>query len=101
MADLTIKPTSSPANVQRTARTGGKEVSRDASSPSGTPSDTVELTSLSTALAKESGANATPINTERVEAIKQAIREGRFKVNPEAVADKLISTVQELVKNRA
>jgi negative regulator of flagellin synthesis FlgM len=37
------------------------------------------------------------VNHARVEAIKQAIVEGRFKVNAEVVADKLIDTVRELI----
>ena len=34
----------------------------------------------------------------RVEEIKDAIREGRFKVNPEVVADKLLDSVRELLR---
>jgi negative regulator of flagellin synthesis FlgM len=41
-----------------------------------------------------------PVNTERVEAIKQAIREGKYKVNPEAIADRLIATARELVEKQ-
>ena len=31
--------------------------------------------------------------------IKQAMAEGRFKVNPEVVADRLLETVKELIQN--
>lgn len=34
----------------------------------------------------------------RVAEIKQAIAEGRFRVNPEAVADRLLETVRELIR---
>jgi len=34
----------------------------------------------------------------RVEAIKQAIREGQLRVNPEAIADKLLASVGELLR---
>lgn len=34
----------------------------------------------------------------KVEAIKAAIRDGSLKVNPEAIADKLLASVQELLK---
>lgn len=37
-------------------------------------------------------------NTKNLEEIKQAIQEGRFQVNPEAVADRLIDTVRELLR---
>lgn len=36
-------------------------------------------------------------DTKKVEAVKQAISEGRFKVDTERVADKLIMSVRELL----
>jgi len=39
------------------------------------------------------------VDTARVEEIKQAISDGRFKVNPEAVADRLLETVRELIQS--
>jgi negative regulator of flagellin synthesis FlgM len=38
------------------------------------------------------------INAAKVAEIKQAISEGRFKVNSEVVADRLINTVRELIR---
>ena len=32
------------------------------------------------------------------DSLKQAIADGRFKVNPEVVADRLLATVQELIR---
>lgn len=37
------------------------------------------------------------VDAARVAEIKQAISEGRFKVNPEVVADRLLATVKELI----
>ena len=34
----------------------------------------------------------------KVEAIKQAIRDGQFSVNPGAIADKLLASVEEFLK---
>ena len=34
----------------------------------------------------------------RVESIKQAIRDGQLRVNPEAIADKLLASVGELLR---
>lgn len=39
-----------------------------------------------------------PINTARIQEIKQAISEGRFKINPEAIASSLIDSAKDLVK---
>lgn len=40
------------------------------------------------------------INKARVSEIRQAIAEGRFKINPEAIADSIISTAKELVASQ-
>jgi c-di-GMP-binding flagellar brake protein YcgR len=40
------------------------------------------------------------ISKLKQEEIKQAISENRFKVNPEAVADRLLETVRELIRSR-
>lgn len=42
-----------------------------------------------------------PVNSARIQEIKQAISEGRFKINPEAIADRLIESARELVSNSA
>lgn len=36
-------------------------------------------------------------DAEKVERIAAAIRDGKFKINPEAIADKLIQNAQELM----
>jgi negative regulator of flagellin synthesis FlgM len=41
---------------------------------------------------------APPPSAKNLEEIKQAIQEGRFQVNAEAVADRLLSTVRELLR---
>ncbi len=44
-------------------------------------------------------ANSGVVDAARVEEIKQAISDGRFKVNPQAVADRLLETVKELIQS--
>jgi len=39
------------------------------------------------------------VDSARVAEIKQAIAEGRFKINPDVVADRLIDTVRELLSS--
>ena len=62
----------------------------------------VRLSDLSARLhALESGSSVeADFDANKVETIKQAIRDGKFEVNSEAVADKLISSVSELFGNR-
>lgn len=45
-------------------------------------------------------ANGEVFNAAKVEEIKQAISEGRFVVNPEKVADRLLETVRDLIQTR-
>jgi len=69
-----------------------------ASSPS-----TVRLSDLS---ARLTGADATvsagaPFDVRKVEEIKAAITDGKFKVNTSVVADKLINNVREMLGGQA
>ena len=76
------------------ARSGGR-------ADSGATSSTVQLSALSARMREiESRLGETRVvDTARVEEIKQAIAEGRFKVNPDVVADKLIDTVRDLINS--
>lgn len=53
-----------------------------------------QLKSLETSMATEDVYDA-----NKVESIKNAIRDGQFKVNSEKVAEGLISTVKDLIHN--
>ena len=71
--------------------------------PSATPaagSDTIRISDLSNQLAAVESRFATDgaFDSGRVEEIRDAMREGRFKVNPEVVADKLLESVRELLR---
>ncbi len=48
-------------------------------------------------LATKVEGSAPPFDSARIDAIKQAISEGRFKINPEKIADSLIASAKELV----
>ena len=66
----------------------------------GAGSPRVELSNLGSQLAgiEASLADVPVVDVQRVEEIKLAIAEGRFKVNPDVIADKLLETVQELIR---
>lgn len=61
--------------------------------------DSVSLSDTSSQLqALEASVNqASGFDAAKVEAIKQAISDGRFKINPEQIADSLIASTRELV----
>jgi negative regulator of flagellin synthesis FlgM len=62
------------------------------------PSAQVQLSTTASALSAD-GTDPT-FDTAKVEKIAGAIRDGKFKVNPEAIADKLIANSQELLSRK-
>jgi negative regulator of flagellin synthesis FlgM len=65
-------------------------------------SDSVTLSNTSSQIqALDSGiAEASGFDSAKVEAIKQAISEGRFTINPGLIADRLIASARELASQR-
>jgi negative regulator of flagellin synthesis FlgM len=68
-------------------------------SPGGKPRDEVELSALSTQLHEieaqlEAGQ---PFNSTRVAEVKRAIAEGRFDMDSEVIADRLIKATREFL----
>lgn len=88
--------------ASRTSEAGKKRAPAGAGKrPASSQTDRVDIGPLAGQLAalESSLENVQVVDTQRVEAIKQAISEGRFRVNADAVADRLLSTVKELVLN--
>jgi negative regulator of flagellin synthesis FlgM len=86
--------------AQASDRAAGSKGGASASAPSG--SDRVELSSLSAQIAAiESQISAEPgFDRARVEAIKQAIAEGRLAVDAEVVAERMIASALAMLKPR-
>ena len=59
------------------------------------PSAHVDLSATVAHLA--AGGTEGVFDTEKVQRISDAIRDGKFKINPDAIADKLIANAQELL----
>jgi negative regulator of flagellin synthesis FlgM len=72
------------------------------SSPSASSTDRVSLTGEARQLKElESGLASRPVvDSQRVEAVRSAVESGTFKVNPERIAEKLISLEQALTGGR-
>lgn len=87
--NASYNPTTSPVTPRTTAtKTLGTSQ----------PQEAVSLSNLSGSL---QSSDAPPINSARIEEIKQAISEGRFKINPEAIADRLIESARELINGKS
>jgi negative regulator of flagellin synthesis FlgM len=91
--DHSLKPLGNRATESRTEKNVKADASAGAAPETGV---SVELTSHAPQIQSNlSGMEV--VDTARVSEIKQAIAEGRFKVNPDVVADRLLKTVQELI----
>jgi negative regulator of flagellin synthesis FlgM len=85
-----------PVDIHSTATAAATE--RKASSEpvsAAEPSARVELSSQ--AALKGAEASQADFDSEKVERIAQAIREGKFQINAEAIADQLIANAQDLL----
>jgi negative regulator of flagellin synthesis FlgM len=61
-------------------------------------SDEVELSNLASQLLASD--NEAPFDAGRVAEIKQAISEGKFTINADAIADRLIASARELIDSQ-
>ncbi|MBY0578954.1 MAG: flagellar biosynthesis anti-sigma factor FlgM [Burkholderiales bacterium] len=93
--DNSLKPVITGASTGKTAAPKAE------ADPRIQQTDSVQISALSTQIkAMETGMASTPVvNLDRVNQIKQAISEGRFKINPDAISNKLISTVKDLIQS--
>ena len=100
---MKIEKTGKPlplTQVGGTASRASTERAKDSQTSAADNSGTsVHLGSTSAQLRSIEGsiANSPLVDTHKVAEIKQAISEGRFKVNSGVVADRLISSVQDLI----
>jgi len=88
-------------DLSRVKGDGKRPARTDGSGPA--PDSNVRISDLSSRLTEMQatlGASEA-FDTQRVAAIKQAITDGRFKVNPEAVADKLLANVREMLEGKS
>jgi negative regulator of flagellin synthesis FlgM len=60
---------------------------------------TVTLSSASQAMSSANGTGGEVFNAQKVEAMKLSIANGTFQVNPEAIADKMLSNAAEMLGN--
>ena len=84
------KPVIAPATAERPATSGAR------AGPPAEASAKVDLSSAA-ATALSAGQGDASFDTAKVERIAQAIRDGKFEVNAEAIANKLIINAAELL----
>ena len=82
------------ANAQKASQ-GAAETAKTSGASVGV---SVSVSTLARTLEKPDVNTASDIDTAKVNAMKAAIKNGTFTVNPEAIADKLLSNAQEMLK---
>jgi len=69
--------------------------------PAAGQTEKVQVSELAAKMAQLESRFGGEFDARKVEEVRTAIAEGRFKVNPEAVADKLLASVGELLGRKA
>ena len=87
--DLTASKTPS-AHAPKADASAAKAATSTASDPG------VAVVVTNSTRTKDNATASSVIDTKKVAAMKAAIQDGSFKVNPEAIADKLLANAQEL-----
>lgn len=91
--DNNLKPVASGQSIVKTS------APKAAATPK-IQQESVQISPFSTQLqaVKSSLASVSVVNVDKVNQIKQAISEGRFQINPEAISEKLINSVKDLIQ---
>lgn len=97
--EKTSNPLPTPQSGEANSRNPAARSTGGSSAPAGSNETSVHLGSSTAQLRNiESSIASTPmIDAKKVAEIKQAMSEGRFRVNSGVVADRLIDTVRDLI----
>lgn len=83
-------------NFKPTATSVASKSAPAQTAPTGMAQEAVSLSQIAGSL---QASEKPPVNTARIQEIKAAISEGRFKINPEAIADRLIESARDLLNS--
>ena len=90
------KPALSPVTT-RTNNDTGKAAGTSTAQAAAPEETTVELSSAATKLLSGDSSVSGDFDAEKVARIAQAISDGKFEVNPGAIADKLLANAREVL----
>lgn len=95
---MKINSTTEPLRPDRVAATPDARTAAPGNNGPVSETERVRLSTLASRLSElEAQFGTSDIDANKVEEVRNAIAEGRFKVNAEAVADRLLNSVAELL----
>jgi negative regulator of flagellin synthesis FlgM len=98
MSINSITSTVATTAISSDRRTASKDTATSSVTTTSSDDDSSTQVELSPEATMLSHASQDPsFDSAKVERIAQAIREGSFSINPDAIADKLLSNAQELL----
>jgi negative regulator of flagellin synthesis FlgM len=95
-SDRSLLPTSGTTRASGTDAKPAGNTAAGAAAMDSESSSMVELSSTASTLLSAAAGNS-DFDAEKVQRISKAISEGTYKVDPEAIADKLIANAQEVL----
>jgi negative regulator of flagellin synthesis FlgM len=106
-----VQPSSDISNTAASAKNSAAQKAAQGANPAATTTATqstrsagvaVTVSTLARAMEKSEVAQPGDFDTAKVASVKSAIQDGTYSVNPEAIADKLLSNAQEMLnRNRS
>jgi negative regulator of flagellin synthesis FlgM len=99
---MKITNTSEPLRPDRVSAPGDSRTSSARGTEQVAETERVQLSDLGSRLAQlENQFSGSDFDVKKVEEVRAAIAEGRFKVNADAIADKLLASVSELLGKKS
>jgi negative regulator of flagellin synthesis FlgM len=98
---MKISSTSEPLRPDRVLPQSNEARAASAKSGETVQTEKVQLSDLASKMAQLESRFGGEFDAKKVEEVRSAIAEGRFKVNAEAVADRLLASVGELLGKKA
>lgn len=90
-------PAASPATAPKSAPRAAPEAAASASQSAKSAGVAVTVSTQARALEQANKGESVDINMDKVNAMRSAIEQGTFVVNPEVIADKLLANAQEML----
>ncbi len=98
---MKISSTSEPLRPDRVLPQSNEARAASTKSGEAVQTEKVQLSDLASKMAQLESRFGGEFDAKKVEEVRSAIAEGRFKVNAEAVADRLLASVGELLGKKA